>query len=93
MTEDLEEDYAAYREAMEAAHLHSALASCAEYVDQHGIDLLLKRLVTYVDNPAQSMLTQRCIEWLCSDYNSQLRNKKAAEWIRLNAELHDDGIC
>jgi hypothetical protein len=89
MTEELEEDYAAYREAMEAAHFHHALADCGRYVNDYGIDKLLKRLVTYVDNPAQAMLTQRCIEWIDGDYNRQLRNKKAADWIRLNEEIND----
>lgn len=90
MIEDIEEDYAAYRAAMEEMHMHNVYVDAAKYVDSYGIDLFLKHLVTYTDNPAQSMLTQRCIEWVDSEHNRQLRNTKAAEWIRLNAELHDD---
>ena len=87
-----EEDYQAYRAAMDEMHMHNVYVDAAKYVDDYGIDMFLKQLQSYVDNPAQSMLTQRCVEWIDGDYNTQLRNKKAADWIRLNAELHDDGI-
>jgi predicted GTPase len=87
--EMFEEDYNQYRLAMDEMHLHNVCVDASKYINEYGIDMFLKRLVTYVDNPAQSMLTQRCVEWLDSDYNTQLRNKKAAQWIRLCAEEHD----
>lgn len=89
MIEEMQEDYDSYREAMEAAHFHHALSDCGQFVTDYGIDKFLKRLVVYVDNPAQAMLTQRCIEWIEGAYNQQLRNKKAADWIRLNEEIND----
>lgn len=89
MTEDIAQDYEEYRAVMEEMHMHNVLSSASEYVNDYGIDRFLRLLQTYIDSPAQSMLTQRCIEWLENDYNTQLRNKKAAEWIRLNADEHE----
>ena len=85
--EMFQEDYENYRAIMEEMHMHNVYVDAAKYVDSYGIDRFLKYLVTYTDNPAQTMLTQRCIEWLDEEANRQLRNQKTANWIRLNSEI------
>ena len=84
-----EEDYNQYRLAMDEMHLHNVCVDASKYINEYGIDMFLKRLVTYVDNPAQSMLVQRCVEYMNEEQNRELRNTKTAKWIRLNMDLND----
>ena len=89
MIEDIEHDYQEYRAMMEELHMHNVYVDAAKYVDSYGIARFLKHLVTYNDNPAQSMLMQRCIEYMDKEENTELRNKRAAKWIRLNMDIND----
>jgi len=89
MTEDIERDYNEYRSMMEELHMHNVYVDAAKYVDSYGIVKFLKHLVTYTDNPAQTMLTQRCVEYMEEEQHRDLRNTKAAKWIRLNMEMND----
>jgi len=89
MIEEIERDYDEYRAMMEELHMHNVYVDAAKYCDSYGIVKFLKQLQAYVDNPAQSMLVQRCVEFMNEEQNRELRNAKAAKWIRLNMELND----
>lgn len=89
MPEDIEYDYQEYRAMMEELHMHNVYVDAAKYSDSYGVIHFMKHLVTYIDNPAQQMLLQRCIEFMNEEQNRDLRNTAAAKWIRLNMDLND----
>lgn len=89
MIEEIERDYDEYRAMMEELHMHNVYVDAAKYTDSYGIVKFLKQLQSYVDNPAQSMLVQRCVEYMGEEQNRDLRNTKAAKWIRLNMDIND----
>jgi hypothetical protein len=61
---------------MEESYLHGVLSGAAEYVDTYGLDVLLKNLSTYTNNPQQTLLISRCIDFVNDNMNNILRNSR-----------------